>query len=84
MTIKEIHPYPDYTLQIVSHDGRIGLFDVTPYLDDKAFADLKNPNKFIHISNGGYFIEWECGADLSADTIEARWQVQHDDHVDES
>jgi hypothetical protein len=24
---------------------------------------------------GGYFVEWACGADLSADTIEARWQV---------
>jgi len=23
----------------------------------------------------GYFIEWECSADLSADTIEARWLV---------
>lgn len=23
----------------------------------------------------GYFVEWDCGADLSADTIEARWQV---------
>ncbi|WP_280938426.1 hypothetical protein [Thioflexithrix psekupsensis] len=23
----------------------------------------------------GYFVEWECGADLSADTIEAHWQL---------
>jgi hypothetical protein len=29
----------------------------------------------MKVSNGGYFIEWDCGADLSADTIEARWQV---------
>ena len=27
----------------------------------------------MHISNGRYFVEWACGADLSADTIEARW-----------
>ncbi|MFH0728984.1 MAG: hypothetical protein V2B19_21930 [Pseudomonadota bacterium] len=27
--------------------------------------------------NGGYFIEWDCGADLSADTIEARWQMNN-------
>ena len=27
------------------------------------------------IYNGKYFIEWECGADLSADTIEARWDT---------
>jgi hypothetical protein len=23
-------------------------------------------------------VEWACGADLSADTIEARWQVVED------
>ena len=74
MKIKEIHPHRDYTLQIVAHDGRIGIFDVTPYLQYEAFADLKNQQMFMQVSNGGYFIEWECGADLSADTIEARWQ----------
>jgi hypothetical protein len=26
----------------------------------------------VKITNGGYFVEWECGADLSADTIEAK------------
>jgi len=26
----------------------------------------------MKISNGGYFVEWQCGADLSADTIEAK------------
>jgi hypothetical protein len=25
------------------------------------------------VRNGRYFVEWPCGADLSADTIEARW-----------
>jgi len=29
----------------------------------------------MQLSNGGYFIEWGCGADLSADTIEAQWQI---------
>ena len=74
MTIQAIHPYPDYTVHIVADDGRNGIFDVTPYLQDEAFAELQNPTVFLHISNGGYFIEWECGADLSADTIEAGWQ----------
>jgi len=40
----------------------------------------------LHIvaHDGGYFIEWEGGADLSADTIEARWQVQHDHSIEDS
>jgi len=78
MTIQEIHPQPDYTLHIVAHDGRSGVFDVTPYLEYEAFADLRHQERFAQLSNGGYFIEWECDADLSADSIEARWRVTHD------
>jgi hypothetical protein len=66
-------------LSIIAEDGRIGLFDVTPYLEYEAFEELRDHAEFIKVSNGGYFIEWECGADLSADTIEARWQVVEED-----
>ncbi len=38
-----------------------------------AFERLRDPREFAKVTNGGYFVEWECGADLSADTIEARW-----------
>jgi len=72
MIILEVKPKEDYTLQIVSDDGRTGIFDVKPYLEFEAFTDLKNKEAFSKIINGGYFIEWDCGADLSADTIEAR------------
>ena len=75
MTIQEIYPQPDYTVRIVAQDGRIGMFDVTPYLQYDAFAALKDQHVFMRISHGGYFIEWECGADLSTDTIEAHWHV---------
>ena len=71
MKIVEVKPKPDYTLQIILDDGRTGIFDVSPYLEFEAFTDLKNQNAFMKITNGGYFIEWDCGADLSADTIEA-------------
>jgi hypothetical protein len=45
------------------------------YLKYEAFEDLRDPNEFMKISNGGYFVEWDCGADLSVNTIEAQWQV---------
>ncbi len=76
MRIQEVYPTTDHTLLVIAEDGRIGLFDVTPYLHDEAFADLKDRAAFMQICNGTYFIEWDCGADLSADTIEARWQLQ--------
>jgi len=75
MRIAELHPQPDWVLSIIAEDGRIGCFDVTPYLEYEAFEELRDHNEFMKVSNGGYFIEWACGADLSADTIEARWEV---------
>jgi hypothetical protein len=75
MRIAELHPQTDRVLSVISEDGRVGLFDVTPYLEYEAFEELRDHEEFMKVSNGGYFIEWECGADLSADTIEALWQV---------
>ncbi len=75
MRIIELHPQPNWILSVVANDGRIGYFDVSPYLKYEAFEELKNFREFMKITNGGYFVEWECGADLSADTIEARWKV---------
>ena len=75
MNIVEIIPKDDYTLCIKAEDGKIGLFDVKPYLESEAFAPLKDKGEFERIHNGKYFIEWDCGADLSADTIQSRWEV---------
>ena len=75
MRIAELHPQPDRVLSIVSEDGRVGRFVVTPYLEYEAFEELRDHGEFIKVINGGYFVEWACGADLSADTIEAQWKV---------
>ena len=75
MRIAKITPQPNWVLAIVSDDGRIGKFDVSPYLGYEAFKTLRDYTEFLKVFNGGYFVEWDCGDDLSADTIEARWQV---------
>jgi len=75
MKIVQVCPQANWVLSIVAEDGRMGKFDVRPYLADEAFEDLRRPSEFVKVFNGGYFVEWDCGADLSADTIEARWQV---------
>lgn len=75
MRIVEILPKEDWMLYIKADDGKTGLFDVKPYLESEAFAPLKDKRDFVRIRNGGYYVEWECGADLSADTIEARWML---------
>ena len=70
--IQNIIPKQDWTLQVVFVDGTEGIFDVNPYLEYEAFEHLKDIDQFLKIHNGGYFIEWECGADLSSDTLRAR------------
>jgi len=75
MRIAELRPQPNWVLSIVADDGRVGSFDVSPYLGYEAFEDLRDPSEFMKVVNGRYFVEWDCGADLSADAIEARWQV---------
>jgi len=75
MRIAELRPQPNWVLSIVADDGRVGSFDVSPYLEYEEFKYLRDQDEFMKVINGGYFIEWDCGADLSADTIEARWQV---------
>ena len=80
MRMSDISPQANWILTITSEDGLIGNFDVKPYLSLEAFSALHDYNEFCKISNGRYFIEWDCGADLSADTIEALWQVKrHND-----
>ncbi|MDP3284920.1 MAG: DUF2442 domain-containing protein [Desulfobacterales bacterium] len=76
MKIAELHPQPNWMLNIVADDGRIGRFDISPYLEYEAFEKLRDLSEFMKVVNGGYFVEWNCGADLSADTIEASWEVQ--------
>jgi hypothetical protein len=76
MIIREIKPQSDWILGIKAEDGREGHFDVRPYLEYEAFTDLRDHDEFLKVANGGYFVEWESGADLSADTIEAGWHVQ--------
>lgn len=81
MRIKQVIPKKNNTLYIVSEDGRTGFFDVSPYLNAEAFKPLKDWHEFSLVHNGGYFIVWRCGADLSADTIEVRLRRENDDHT---
>jgi Protein of unknown function (DUF2442) len=74
MIITKIIPKNDLTLQISAKNGMVGIFDIKPYLELEAFIPLKEFSEFSKIINEKYYIEWECGADLSADTIEAQLQ----------
>ena len=71
MNIRHLYPETNWVLRIVDEDGRTGFFDVKPYLDLPVFQALRDETEFKRVHSGGYYVEWACGADLSADTIEA-------------
>ncbi|HQR83030.1 MAG TPA: DUF2442 domain-containing protein [Thiotrichales bacterium] len=72
MRISSVELEDNYLLHVVADDGTEGVFDVKPYLQAEAFEPLKDLSEFKSVHNGKYYIEWACGADLSADTIMAR------------
>jgi hypothetical protein len=75
MRIAKLKAQSNCVLSIFADDGRIGQFDVSPYLEYEVFNPLRDQAEFNKVFNGGYFVEWDCGADLSVDTIEAQWHV---------
>lgn len=79
MNIESVSPRENGVLFVVAEDGRRGIMDVRPYFEFPAFNALKNEGQFNKVRNGRYFVEWACGADLSADTIEARWVSMDDE-----
>lgn len=78
MRIAQVTPLQGGILHVIADDGRSGTLDIRPYLDSPAFQPLKSWGEFSQLHNGGYYVAWRCGADLSADTIEARWTVEAD------
>ena len=75
MRIKSITPQSNHTLKIITETGLEGFFNISPYLNCEAFKPLHNMTEFNKIINGKYFVEWECGADLSSDTIESKLEL---------
>ena len=50
MRIVQVYPQPNWVLSVVAEDGRVGEFDVRPYLSYEAFEDLRRPGEFMKSS----------------------------------
>ena len=81
MRISDVVPLDEQVLFVETEDGTSGVFDIKPYLESEAFSPLKDYHEFCAVHNGGYFLEWSCGADLSADTVEARLRAPSPAHA---
>ena len=69
LQVTKVKVRPKHKLYIKFNNGKVKLFDVTPYLEKGIFTELKNENylKKVRIVWGG--IEWPHEQDLSVDTL---------------
>jgi len=68
-TIAQVVACKDWTLDVTFADGTRRIYDMKPLLSNEAFEELNDMGLFLQVRNGGYFVEWPTGADLSADTL---------------
>ncbi len=67
--VKKVKAIENYILVLEFENGEIKYFDVKPYLEYKAFEELKDINKFNKVRVSGLSIEWENGADICPDEL---------------
>ncbi len=65
---------PDYRIQVILSNGKHGIFDVKPYLEKGAFAELKDYRYFSRAKIEYGTIVWPNEQDFSPETIEMRME----------
>lgn len=65
----EVKPLENYILEIKFSNGETKRFDVKPYLNHKAFEELKRSEIFNSVKIAGLSIEWKNGADICPDEL---------------
>ena len=82
-----VEPMEDHRLRIQLSNGKIGVFDVSPYLDRGVFHELRDAEYFRRVSVAFGGIMWPHEQDFSADTIEYELEEESPDvrpHEDRS
>lgn len=64
----------DYRIKVKLSNGRLGIFDVTPYLDRGIFKELRDYNYFKRARIEFGTITWPNEQDFSPETIEIKME----------
>jgi len=62
-------PLDSYCIDIETSSGVCGIFDVKPYLNGGAFAQLRDKDYFSSVRPAHHGIAWPNEQDFSSDTI---------------
>ncbi len=66
----KVVPQPaDYRILVTFDNGEERIFDVNPYLDFKAYRELKIPALFDTVKPAGLSVEWIHGQDICPDEL---------------
>ena len=67
--VKDVQPFPDFTLLITFMNDEKKIFDVKPFLDTGVFRELKNPSVFNTVKPFQGSIQWIHEQDLCPDML---------------
>ena len=65
----KVEPLENYILKITVDNGEIKKFDVKPYMEHKAFKELKKISIFNTVKISGLSVSWANGADICPDEL---------------
>jgi hypothetical protein len=76
-TVIEVIPLDNYKLRIKLSDGRVGLFDVSPYIKSDFFKELKDPVYFRRVYIDYNTVVWPHEQDIAPETIAEELLEEH-------
>ena len=69
-----VRPLPDDGLHVELRSGRAGVFDLTPYLDDGVFRELRDVGYFNRVGVVLGAVTWPHEQDIAPETLLAGLQ----------
>lgn len=79
--VTKVEPLENFTLRLFFSNGEVKRFDVTPYLEQGIFVELKNIHYFNRVKPFFGGVQWLHEQDFSADTLylesqaDTNWQA---------
>jgi Protein of unknown function (DUF2442) len=74
--VTKVEPLENFTLRLFFSNGEVKRFDVTPYLEQGIFVELKDIHYFNRVKPFFGGVQWLHEQDFSADTLYLKSQTE--------
>jgi len=72
--VKLVKPLPEYCIYVELENGRKGIFDLKPYLDQGILRELKDVHYFNQVNIVFGAVTWPNAQDIAPETLLAELQ----------